>query len=62
MDHLLIETDGPFMAPVPYRGKRNEPAYVSYIAAKIGEIHNQSAKTVAEITATNARRLFQWSD
>jgi len=62
LDYLLIETDSPFMAPVPYRGKRNEPAYVSYIAAKIGKIHNQSAETVAEITATNARRLFQWSD
>ncbi len=62
LNHLLIETDGPFMAPVPYRGRRNEPAYVSYIAEKIGEIHNQPAEAVAEITAINAHQLFQWSD
>lgn len=62
LDRLLIETDSPFLAPVPYRGKRNEPAYVRYIAEKIGEIHNQPPDVVAEIAAANARRLFRWSD
>ena len=62
LDRLLIETDSPFLAPIPNRGKRNEPAYVQYIAEKIGKIHNQSSDAVAEITAANARRLFQWSD
>ena len=62
LDRLLIETDAPFMAPVPFRGKRNEPAYVQYIAGKIGEIHNQSPDIVSEITTANAQRLFQWSE
>ena len=62
LDRLLIETDSPFMAPVPNRGKRNEPAYVTYIAEKIGEIHNLSLDVVAKITTANADRLFQWSD
>jgi TatD DNase family protein len=62
LESLLIETDSPFMTPLPYRGQRNEPAYVRFIAEKIGEIHNQSPDSVAEITAANARRLFQWSD
>ena len=60
IDHLLIETDSPFLAPVPHRGKRNEPAYVSFIAEKIGEIHNQLPGTVAKITHNNSSRLFEW--
>jgi TatD DNase family protein len=62
MDRLLIETDGPFLTPHPYRGKRNEPAYVRYIAEKISEIHSLSPKAVAETTTANARRLFRWSN
>ena len=62
IDRLLIETDSPYLTPVPKRGKRNEPAFVQFIAEKISEIHNQPPKVVAEITAANARRLFQWSD
>ena len=62
LDRLLIETDSPFLSPVPYRGKRNEPANVNLIAEKIGEIHNKSTDFVAEITAENARRLFSLSD
>lgn len=57
---LLIETDAPFLAPVPQRGKRNEPAFVAYIADKIAEIHMTTREQVAEITATNAARLFGW--
>lgn len=57
---LLIETDAPFLAPVPQRGKRNEPAFVAYIADKIAEIHMTTREQVAEVTAANAARLFGW--
>ena len=57
---LLIETDAPFLTPVPHRGKRNEPAFVTHIADKIAEIHKTTREQVAEITATNAARLFGW--
>lgn len=58
LDNLLLETDSPFMTPVPFRGKRNEPAYVKYVAEKIAEIHKVSVEEVANITSYNAFRLF----
>lgn len=60
LTHLLIETDAPFLTPVPHRGKRNEPAFVAYIADKIAEIHMTTREQVAEITTANAARLFGW--
>ena len=60
LDRLLIETDAPFLTPVPQRGRRNEPAFVIYIADKIAEIHMTTRERVAEITSANARRLFGW--
>lgn len=60
LEKLLIETDSPFLAPVPKRGKRNEPAFVLYIADKIAEIHMTTRAQVARITTTNAGRLFGW--
>jgi TatD DNase family protein len=60
LEHLLIETDAPFLTPHPHRGKRNEPAYVRFIAHKIAEIHGLSFDTVANITSVNAERLFRW--
>lgn len=60
LTHLLIETDAPFLTPVPMRGKRNEPAFVAYIADKIAEIHMTTREQVAEITTANAARLFGW--
>jgi len=60
LERLLIETDAPFLTPVPHRGKRNEPAFVAYIADKIAEIHMTTREQVAEITTTNAARLFGW--
>lgn len=60
LSHLLIETDAPFLTPVPHRGKRNEPAFVTHIADKIAEIHMTTREQVAEITTANAARLFGW--
>lgn len=60
LERLLIETDAPFLTPVPQRGKRNEPAFVAYIADKIAEIHKTTREQVAQITAENAERLFGW--
>ena len=60
LHRLLIETDAPFLTPVPQRGKRNEPAFVSYIADKIAEIHRTTREQVAQITAENAAYLFGW--
>ncbi|MEM6610684.1 MAG: TatD family hydrolase [Cyanobacteria bacterium P01_C01_bin.72] len=57
-DRLLIETDCPFLAPVPRRGKTNEPAYVRYVAEYISELRGVSLETVAAQTTANACRLF----
>lgn len=58
IDHLLIETDSPFMTPVPHRGKRNEPAFVQFVAKQLAELHNVSEEDVARITSYNALKLF----
>lgn len=55
---LLLETDSPFMTPVPHRGKRNEPAYVKFIAEQIAELHNLRIEDVARITSFNAFRTY----
>lgn len=60
LNKLLIETDAPFLAPVPHRGKRNEPAFVAHIADKIAEIHMTTREQVANITSANANHLFGW--
>lgn len=58
LDTLLLETDGPFLAPVPMRGKRNEPAFVLYTAQKVAELKGVSLGEVACRTTANAKRLF----
>ncbi len=60
LERILIETDAPFLTPIPHRGRRNEPAFVAYIADKIAEIHKTTREQVAHITAANAERLFGW--
>jgi len=60
LERLLIETDSPFLTPVPYRGKRNEPAFVAHIADKIAEIHMTTREQVASFTGENANNLFGW--
>lgn len=57
-DKLLIETDSPYLTPEPYRGKRNEPKYVKYVAEEIAKIRNVSLDEVAEKTRENFKRLF----
>lgn len=59
LESLLVETDCPFLTPVPYRGGRNEPAYVRLVAEKIAEIKKLSPDEVAGITSGNARKLFR---
>lgn len=58
LDRLLIETDSPYLTPTPYRGKRNEPAYVALVAAEIARIRGMTVEEVAEITTQNAKRVF----
>ena len=58
-DRLLVETDAPFLAPIPFRGKRNEPAHVRLVAEKVAEVRGQPFDRVAELTTANARRLFR---
>ena len=57
-DRLLIETDSPYLAPVPYRGKRNSPAYVPWVAARIAELRGVPVEQVAAFTSANFTRLF----
>ena len=59
MDRIMLETDSPYMTPVPHRGKRNEPLFVKYIAEKISEIKKISIDEVIEMTTMNAKRLFK---
>ena len=54
----LVETDSPFLSPVPNRGKRNEPSYVKFVAEKIADLRGDSFSEVAEQSTSNARRLF----
>ncbi len=58
-DRLLVETDGPYMTPLPHRGKRNEPAYVEFIAKKISELRGASYEEISELTTQNCLRLFK---
>lgn len=60
LQHILVETDAPFLTPHPYRGKRNEPAFVNYIIEKIAEIRQISYDQVATVTTKNAKRIFNW--
>lgn len=57
-DRLLIETDSPYLAPVPYRGQPNEPAFVASVAATLATVRGQSIEALAEVTTRNAQRLF----
>jgi TatD DNase family protein len=59
LDKFMVETDCPYMTPEPYRGQRNEPLLVKYVAQRIAEIKNITPEKVAEVTTENARKLFR---
>ena len=58
LDRLLIETDSPYLAPVPYRGKTNQPAYVPWVAQQIADLRGLSREQVGRITSDNFDTLF----
>ena len=58
MEHIVLETDAPYLAPTPFRGKRNESSYITYVAEKVALIHNISLAQVAKQTTENAKNLF----
>jgi TatD DNase family protein len=58
LDRLLIETDSPYLAPVPYRGKTNNPSYVPYVARQIAQVRGLSVEEVAAATSRNFEQLF----
>jgi TatD DNase family protein len=58
LDKILIETDSPYLAPTPYRGKTNQPAYVKHVAEEIAKLRNITLDEVGEVTSRNFRRLF----
>ena len=58
LDHLLLETDSPYLAPVPNRGKPNQPAYVKYVAEEIAKLRDLPVDEVCRITSENFARLF----
>lgn len=62
LDQILIETDSPYLAPIPHRGKRNEPAFVKQTAAKIGELRNLTMDQVGEQTSSNFYKFFKLSE
>ena len=58
LERLVLETDAPYMAPVPYRGKRNDSSLIACVAEKIGGLRGMDPQEVLDITAENTRRLF----
>lgn len=60
LKHVVLETDAPYLAPVPYRGKRNECSYLKYVAEKLSDIKNVSKEEIEKITTANAKELFKF--
>ncbi len=58
LEHIVLETDAPYLPPVPYRGKRNESSYIAYVARHVAELTREDPETVAAVTTRNADRLF----
>jgi TatD DNase family protein len=58
LDNLILETDAPYLAPVPHRGKRNEPAYISLVTQKLAMIFSRPVEEIANLTTENAKKLF----
>jgi TatD DNase family protein len=62
LDRLLLETDGPYLAPVPHRGKRNEPGFVRHVAERVAVVRGMAVEELIQVTGDNARRAFQLGD
>lgn len=61
LDRLVLETDAPYLSPVPFRGKRNESSYLRHIVMKLAEVKGLSVEKVAEVTTANAKKVFgEW--
>ena len=61
LDRMLVETDSPYLAPVPFRGKSNQPAYVRYVAEHIAELRNSDVESIAAVTTDNYFKLFSFA-
>ena len=59
LEHLMLETDAPYLAPVPFRGKINEPKYIPYIAQEIADLKETSLQNVTNVTTKNAEKVFR---
>jgi TatD DNase family protein len=59
LEKVILETDSPYLTPMPYRGKRNEPLYTKYVASKVSELLNLSEEEIQKVTTSNAKRLFK---
>ena len=62
MDTMLLETDAPYLAPTPFRGKRNESCYIPLVAKKIAEVRNVEISKIMNVTTANANRIFSKAD
>lgn len=60
LQHIVLETDAPYLTPVPFRGKRNESSYLKYVAEKLADIYGVPVDTVARVTAANAEKIFAY--
>jgi len=58
LEHLVLETDAPYLSPVPHRGKRNESAYISIVANRLAEVKDMSLEEIAKVTTNNALNIF----
>jgi TatD DNase family protein len=58
LKHIVLETDSPYLTPVPYRGKRNESSYLIYVAERVADLHQMSVEEVAAVTTENSKIVF----
>jgi TatD DNase family protein len=58
LKHIVLETDSPYLTPVPFRGKPNESSYLIYVAQKVADLHQMSMEAIAQITTENSKRIF----
>ena len=59
LDKIVLETDAPYLSPVPFRGKRNESAYITYVLNKVAEVYGKTESEIASVTTANAVKLFK---